>query len=54
MSRTVTGLTVGHTYRVSAQAWTDNVNSPTALGLDFGPRLRPRNSALNLALTFGP
>lgn len=37
MSRTVTGLTVGHTYRVSAQAWTDNVNGPTALGLDFGP-----------------
>lgn len=37
MSRTLTGLTVGHTYRLSAQAWTDNRNFPTALGLTFGP-----------------
>jgi hypothetical protein len=36
MNRTLTGLTVGHTYRVSAQAWTDDVDAATALGLDFG------------------
>lgn len=36
MNRAVSGLVVGHTYRVSAQAWTDDVDAPTALGLDFG------------------
>jgi len=37
ISRTLSGLTVGHTYRLSAQAWTDNVNAPTALRVEFGP-----------------
>lgn len=37
MSRSLTGLTVGHTYRVSVQAWTDNKTEVTALGLTFGP-----------------
>lgn len=36
MTRTVSGLTAGQTYRVSAQAWTDNVDESTALGLIFG------------------
>ena len=37
MNRSLTGLTVGHTYRVTAQAWIDDVDAATALGLDFGP-----------------
>jgi len=37
MDRSFTGLTIGHTYRVSAQAWTDDVDAATAIGLDFGP-----------------
>ena len=36
MTRTISGLTAGQTYRVSAQAWTDNVDEATALGLIFG------------------
>lgn len=34
ISRSVTGLTVGRQYRVSADAWTDNKDEPTALGLE--------------------
>lgn len=36
MSRTISGLTVGRTYRLSAQTWTDNVNAPTALKMELG------------------
>ena len=37
MTRTVTGLTVGRSYTVSATAWTDDVPAATGLGLQFGP-----------------
>ena len=33
ISQTVTGLTPGHVYKVSADAWTDDVDAPTALGV---------------------
>ncbi len=35
MERAVTGLMVGQRYRVSADVWTDNVRTDTALGLTF-------------------
>lgn len=50
MNRALTGLTVGHTYRVSAQAWTDDVDNTTALGLDFGAL----TTSLPLAAGSGP
>ncbi len=34
ITRTVTGLSVGETYRVSVKAWTDNADGATALGVD--------------------
>ena len=37
MSRPVNGLTVGHSYTVTADAWTDETPGNTALGLAFGP-----------------
>ncbi|MFN8125913.1 MAG: hypothetical protein U0R64_05330 [Candidatus Nanopelagicales bacterium] len=37
ISRNVSGLTPGTTYRLSAIAWTDNVDAPTALNYSFGP-----------------
>lgn len=36
MSRTVSGLTAGRSYTVSATAWTDDVPRDTGLGLQFG------------------
>lgn len=34
ISRTLTGLTIGRQYRISAEAWTDNYDGDTALGLE--------------------
>ena len=36
ITRTVTGLSAGQTYRVSVEAWTDNVDGDTALGVNIG------------------
>ncbi|WP_051235760.1 IPTL-CTERM sorting domain-containing protein [Ottowia thiooxydans] len=36
MTRTVSNLVIGQRYEVSAQAWTDDVDAPTALGVKFG------------------
>ncbi len=36
ITRTVTGLSVGNTYRVSVKAWTDNADGATALGVNIG------------------
>ena len=37
MARTVSGLAVGRRYTLTADAWTDDYDDDTALGLDFGP-----------------
>ena len=50
MTRTVTGLVIGQSYTVSVQAWTDDINGPTTLRLEFGPEVR----VLNLAASQGP
>jgi len=36
ITRTVPGLVVGNTYRVSVEAWTDNFDAATALGVNIG------------------
>jgi uncharacterized membrane protein YgcG len=36
ITRTVTGLSAGNTYRVSVKAWTDNADGATALGVNIG------------------
>jgi uncharacterized membrane protein YgcG len=36
ITRTVPGLLVGNTYRVSVKAWTDNADGATALGVNIG------------------
>lgn len=50
MTRTVSGLTIGQSYTVSVQTWTDDIDGPTALRLEFGPETR----ILNLAANQGP
>ena len=50
MTRTVSGLTVGQTYTVSVQTWTDDIDGPTTLRLEFGPEVK----VLNLAANQGP
>ena len=36
ITRTIPGLSVGNTYRVSVKAWTDNADGATALGVNVG------------------
>lgn len=50
MARTVSGLTVGKTYTVSVQTWTDDIDGPTTLRLEFGPEVK----VLNLLPNQGP
>ena len=50
MTRNVSGLVVGQSYTVSVQTWTDDIDGPTALRLEFGPETR----VLNLASSQGP